>query len=73
MRKHYDLDRLEGRVAVLVDDDGLSLTIPMKKLPKDAREGDRLNYDGKAFFIDSKATKESLRAAKHLLDKITKR
>ncbi len=73
MIKHYDLDRLEGRVAVLVDDDGRALTIAAAKLPKDAREGDRLNFDGKTFTRDVRAAKAALAESKKLLETITKR
>ncbi|MBQ3334967.1 MAG: DUF3006 domain-containing protein [Eubacteriaceae bacterium] len=68
----FDLDRLEGHVAVLVDRDGRSLNISVSQLPKGAREGDRLIFDGKTFSRDDKATKAALTEARNLLEKITK-
>ena len=72
MTKQYDLDRLEGKMAVLVDENGRSLNVPVKKLPKKAREGDILIYDGKTFSRDEKAAKAALKEAQNLLEKITK-
>ena len=68
----FDLDRLEGHVAVLVDRDGRSLNISVSQLPKDIREGDVLSYDGKTFIRDEKAKKAALQEARNILDKITK-
>jgi hypothetical protein len=45
----YTVDRLEARVAILIDDDGRELEIPRRRLPKNARrEGAvlRVELDG---------------------------
>ena len=39
---YYSIDRFEGTLAVLQDDDGNCMDVPRASLPADARQGDVL-------------------------------
>lgn len=41
----YVIDRIEGRIAVIVGDDGRSFDVPRARLPKGCREGAVLRLD----------------------------
>ena len=43
---HYAVDRIEGKIAVLVGDDGTAVDVPMPILPAGAREGSVLLVPG---------------------------
>jgi hypothetical protein len=42
---YYVIDRVEGKTAVLVADDGSALDVPREELPKGSREGTVLRVD----------------------------
>lgn len=47
---HYGVDRIEGKIAVLIGDDGRSVDVPRQMLPAGVREGSvlqvRIGVDG---------------------------
>lgn len=49
---HYVVDRFEGKTAVIVGDDGRSIDVPKRDLPKGAREGTVLRVEAKGSLID---------------------
>lgn len=57
----YSIDRFEGDVAVLIDEDEESLTVPRASLPADAEEGMMFlkTEDG---FVRDEAAEEARRA-----------
>jgi DUF3006 family protein len=42
---YYVIDRVEGKTAVIVADDGSALDVPREELPKGSREGTILRVD----------------------------
>ena len=50
------IDRLEGGLAVLEDEDGNLRTVERGQLPAEARAGDVLAVDGSAYRIDREET-----------------
>lgn len=53
---HYIIDRFEGSFAVCEDENKKMHNIERSKLPPEAREGDVLDVDGKAYKVDAAAT-----------------
>lgn len=51
----YSVDRIEGDVAVLVDEDGNSRDVPQAALPPDIRAGDMLREQNGMFVLDADA------------------
>ena len=56
--KYYTVDRIEGDIAVLIDDDENKSDIPVCELPKDLKEGDILRFDeeDETYVIDKERT-----------------
>jgi hypothetical protein len=48
----YVIDRIEGRVAVVVGDDGRSFDVPKRQLPRGCREGTVLRVEATGGVID---------------------
>jgi DUF3006 family protein len=44
----YVIDRIEGRIAVIVGDDGRSFDVPRDRLPKGCREGTVLRLEAES-------------------------
>jgi hypothetical protein len=42
---YYVIDRFEGKIAVIVADDGRAFDVPKERLPKGCREGTVLNVE----------------------------
>ena len=59
--KFYTIDRVEGDIGVLYDDEDNKTDIPMTELPEGAKEGDILRYDeeNKEYIIDKEKTNET--------------
>ena len=53
---NYSIDRFEGECAVLEKEDGTFLNVLRKFLPQEAKEGDMLQWDGKAWNICKQQT-----------------
>ena len=65
--KYFTLDRIEGNLAVLLDDKGASFTESLERvLP--AKEGDVLAFDGERYFVDESQTEEKKQKSKSLID-----
>ena len=47
----YSVDRLEGDVAVLVDEDGNNLSLPLHLLPAHVRAGTMLRREGEELIL----------------------
>lgn len=60
----YSVDRIEGSLAVLVDDEGCSHTEPLTLLPCDVREGTILRRTAQGFIHD--VDEENVRRCKVL-------
>ncbi|HOJ35435.1 MAG: DUF3006 domain-containing protein [Clostridiales bacterium] len=65
----YIIDRFEGSIAVIEDDDGKMIEVNRSLLPKNAKEGSVLikNDDG-SFSVDEKMTAERRRKLKAMQD-----
>ena len=50
------IERLEENIAVIENNDGSHVEISRYILPKDAKEGDFLVFDGEKYAVDKKAT-----------------
>ena len=53
---YYVIDRIEGKVAVLVEDTGEKQDVPRSSLPEGARERSCLKKSGDAFLLDEAET-----------------
>ncbi len=51
----YSIDRLEGVVAVLVDENENTVTVPREQLPADVRSGDMLRLCDGVYLRDDAA------------------
>jgi len=79
--RFYAVDRIEGTIAVLSDDDGRSATVPLERLPSGVEEGIVLrvalasanvpNWSRAA--IDQTETKRRKQEAEELLAKLKER
>lgn len=49
----YSIDRIEGDIAVLVDEEGNSIPMPRATLPTGVRVGAMLRRDGEIFILAS--------------------
>lgn len=75
---YYVVDRFEGKTAVVVGDDGRSLDVPRRDLPKGAQEGTVLRVETKGDPIDwsraeiDKAERDRrLKLARERLDRLS--
>jgi hypothetical protein len=56
MTKYLSIDRIEGLVAICIDDDGKKHVIKIEKLPQNAHETDVLYLHNDEFLISKKET-----------------
>ena len=69
--KLYVLDRIEGNVALLEDQDtGRIIPFPLDQLPASLREGDCLTQENGVFQVDSERTRQRREAALQKLKKL---
>ena len=54
--KRYSYDRREGELAVLVDDEGNQVNVPLADLPQDSREGSVLRLTEGRYAVDEVET-----------------
>jgi hypothetical protein len=79
--RYYAVDRIEGRIAVLVDDGGMPLDAPRSSLPAGAREGSVLrvpidrdgNPDWSLVEVDEAERQRRLKEARETLNRLRKR
>ena len=76
----YVVDRIEGKIAVVVADDGAEFDVPRRSLPKGTREGTVLRIDAAAgetpnwgqAVIDEAEGVRRLERARETLQRLTK-
>lgn len=64
----YTIDRIEGTLAVLEDEDGEFRNVPVAALPEDAREGDVLTWTEPGIWAVDAAETAARRARIHALE-----
>lgn len=62
------LDRFEGEFAICEKEDGTIVDIRRDLLPKEAKEGDILLFEGESIIIDEQASLERKEYIKKLMD-----
>jgi hypothetical protein len=74
------VDRIEGRIAVLIDDDGPAFDVPLRSLPQGTREGSVLRVpekggspDWTSAVLDEKARVEREEEGKRILEELKRR
>lgn len=67
------IDRFEGNIAVVEDDNGKCKEVKRSMLPDDADEGDVLTYADGKYTVDHEATEERRRAVRRKLYRLVKR
>jgi hypothetical protein len=73
MEDVYSFDRLEGEMAVLVDDEGVSLSLPLTALPPHAQPGDMFRREGEGFLPLPDETKARRLRALELQERLRRR
>ena len=66
----YSIDRFEGDVAVLVDDDANTVDVMRSLLPPTAQCGDMLRYEGGCYTVDADETATRRARIRRLQDKL---
>ena len=69
----YTIDRIEGLLAVLEDEDGESRHVPVSALPETAREGDLVTETEPGVFAVDEAATEARRARIRALESLLRR
>ena len=77
----FVVDRIEGRIAVLIDDDERALDVPLKRLPKGIHEGHVLRvpqrgtdqFEWGEAIVDEQARAQGAEEAKRILHELKKR
>ncbi|MEI8376336.1 MAG: DUF3006 domain-containing protein [Planctomycetota bacterium] len=69
MKLSFSFDRYEGKIAVLLTDDGRQVDFPKELLPKGAKPGDMLSF---SIEVDREATESLKRGTQALQDKLRK-
>lgn len=71
--KYYSVDRIEGSIAVLTDDDGKITNTDISLLPAPLKEGAVLKFDGEKFIRDSVEEEKRRNEIKSLHNKLFKK
>ncbi len=53
----YSIDRFEGDIAVLIDEQEVAHTIPRAQLPAGAKAGDMLRHEDGLYHLDDEAAR----------------
>jgi hypothetical protein len=69
----FVVDRFEGDLAVLVNDDGLSKDVPRRLLAQDVGEGDVVTQKGNVWMRDAQETRTRLDEVGRVLTGLRKR
>ena len=67
----YSVDRIEGPLAVLQDDEGENRTVPLAELPEGLREGDVLCREGERWRPATEERDRRRAELQALLDRLT--
>ncbi len=68
--KRFSIDRFEGNIAVLIDENENKICISRDDLPSSVKEGDILIYDGEKYSIDFDDTDARKSEVKRLIDEL---
>lgn len=69
----FAIDRFEGHLAVLVDDNEKTVTVDRSVLPDDARPGDVLRLDNDLYVVDKVETASRREYIRQLEEKLKAR
>lgn len=68
--KRFTVDRIEEDKAVLECENGDCVTLEVKSLPKNIKEGDVLCFEENSFFLDKEETEKRRQKIKSLMDSL---
>ncbi len=68
--KSFTVDRIEEDKAVLECENGECVTLEVKSLPKNIKEGDVLCFEENSYFLDKEETEKRRQKIKSLMDSL---
>ncbi|MGN0490452.1 DUF3006 domain-containing protein [Ruminococcus sp.] len=68
--KKFTVDRIEEDKAVLECENGDCVTLEVKSLPKNIKEGDVLCFEENSYFLDKDETEKRKQKIKSLMDSL---
>ena len=68
--KRFTVDRIEKDKAVLECENGECVTLEVKSLPKNIKEGDVLCFEENSYFLDKEKTEKRRQKIKSLMDSL---
>ena len=68
--KGFTVDRIENDKAVLECENGECVTLEVKSLPKNIKEGDVLCFEENSYFLDKEETEKRRQKIKSLMDSL---
>lgn len=68
--KRFTVDRIEDDKAVLECENGDCVTLELKSLPKNIKEGDVLCFEENSYFLDKEETEKRRQKIKSLMDSL---
>ena len=68
--KRFTVDRIEEDKAVLESENGECVTLEVKSLPKNIKEGDVLCFEENSYFLDKEETEKRRQKIKSLMDSL---
>ena len=68
--KRFTVDRIEEDKAALECENGECVTLEVKSLPKNIKEGDVLCFEENSYFLDKEETEKSRQKIKSLMDSL---
>lgn len=68
--KRFTVDRIEEDKAVLECENGDCVTLGVKSLPKNIKEGDVLCFEENSYFLDKAETEKRRQKIKNLMDSL---
>ena len=68
--KKFTIDRIESEKAVLECENGEFVTLDVKSLPKNIKEGDILNFEEGSYFLNSAETEKRKEKIKNLMNSL---
>lgn len=68
--KRFTVDRIENDKAVLECENGECVTLELKSLPKNIKEGDVLCFEENSYFLDKEETEKRRQKIKSLMDSL---
>ena len=68
--KKFTVDRIEEDKAILECENGDCVTLELKSLPKNIKEGDVLCFEENSYFLDKDETEKRRQKIKSLMDSL---